>query len=150
MIVIVGHGPSVRNNALGSVIDSFETVIRLKRAATDPVHRGTRTDIICSRSADHEQPGVRFWLYPDCISDWVPYWKRHSRHPKPSTGTSAIFCAAEILKPEAIALIGFDNVLHPNPRHPNHTWGHDSPGEHSAVMGLGIRIIDLVKREQVC
>lgn len=146
MIVIVGHGPSVRNHALGSVIDSFETVIRLKTAATDPVHRGMKTDIICSRSAHHEQPGIVFWLYPDCVSpEWALYWKKHGRHPKPSTGASAIFCAAELLQPKSISLLGFDHVLHPNPKHPNHTWGHDSPGEHAAVMGLGIELIDLAR-----
>ena len=125
------------------MIDSFDTVIRLKTAVTDPLHRGMKTDVICSRHAKHEQPGARFWLYPDCASDWTPYWHKYSRHPKPSTGLSAIFCAAELLKPSAIALIGFDHVLHPNPEHPNHKWGHDSSGEHAAVMGLGIEIIDL-------
>jgi hypothetical protein len=145
VIVIVGHGPSVRNNTAGAVIDSFP-VVRLKQAQTDPVHRGMRTDYICSRAAHDERPGIPFWLHPDCIDGryWSAYWKRFSAR-KPSVGTCAVFCAAELLEPKEIGLIGFDNVLNPKRRHPDYTWGHDSTAEHAAVHGLGIRIINLAK-----
>lgn len=145
MLVIVGHGPSVRNNTLGAVIDSFP-VVRLKQAQTDPVHRGMRTDYICSRAAHDERAGIPFWLHPDCIDGerWRLYWKKFSSR-KPSMGTCAVFCAAELLAPKEIALIGFDFVLNPQKRHPDYTWGHDSTAENAAVMALGIKITDLSK-----
>lgn len=108
-----------------------------------------KTSVICSRSADHRKARTPFWQYPDCVSDWEPYWKSYARrfsdHKKPSTGTSAIFCAVELLGAKHISLIGFDHLLNPQSRHPDYTWGHDSNAEHAAVMGLGIEIVDLAR-----
>ena len=140
MLVIVGHGPSLRNNRFGPLIDSIGFVVRLKKAATDPVHRGVRTDVVCSRSADD----APHWLFPDCVSwDWRAHWKRHSRHPKPSTGASAVFAAFELRPQDEIVLAGCDYLMHPRARHPCPEWGHDSSGEHRAIMALGVRIIGI-------
>lgn len=141
-VVIVGRGPSLRNNSYGPTIDSIGFVIRLKKAMTDPVHLGLRTDIVCSRSGD-DRP---HWLYPDCIdaARWKAHFKKFSSHPKPSTGASACFCVAELLPHvDEIVLAGCDYLMHPNPRHPNHTWGHHSLGEHRAIHALGLTITDI-------
>lgn len=132
--MIVGHGPSLRNNSFGPLIDSVGFVVRLKTAATDPIHRGVRTDAICSRSADHTPD----WLFPECVTwDWLSHWKKHSRHPKPSTGCSAVFCVKQFMPDvKEIVLAGCDYLLRPNPKHPNPQFGHDSSGENAAIRAL--------------
>lgn len=141
LIAVVGRGPSLRNNKFGHLIDSIGFVVRLKRAATDPIHLGVRTDVVCSRSADH----APHWLFPDCVSwDWRAHWKKFSRHPKPSTGCSAVLCVPELLPAVTeVVLAGCDYLMHPDKRHPNCTWGHDSMGEHQAIMALGLKITDI-------
>lgn len=132
--MIVGRGPSLRNNRYGSLIDSVGFVVRLKKAATDPIHLGARTDVVCSRSMDHSPQ----WLFPDCVRwDWPAHWKKFSRHPKPSTGCSAVFCVREFM-PEVteIVLAGCDFLSRPKKIHPCNEWGHDSTGEHNAIKAL--------------
>ena len=139
-MVIVGRGPSLRNNRFGSAIDSVGFVIRLKKAVTDPIHLGVRKDVVCSRSEDHTPD----WLFPSCVTwDWWAHWKKHSRHPKPSTGCSAVFCVKELMpKVTEIVLAGCDYLLKPNPKHPNPSWGHDSTGENAAIRAL-FKITDI-------
>lgn len=58
--------------------------------------------------------------------------------------------AAFVLKPDEIALMGFDKVLHPEIKGnqegkwgDENKWGHSSAAEQKAIAGLGIKIVDL-------
>jgi len=70
--IIVGHGPSLEGQGLGEWIDSFDNVVRLKRAEylirTNPKDYGVKTDYLC---ASTEVLGCfktikvhEFWGYP--------------------------------------------------------------------------------------
>jgi hypothetical protein len=140
-VVIVGRSPSSEQGGLGSVIDSFDTVIRLKRAETDPVNRGMKTDVIFSRTPAHRREGVEFWFHPECMRLGVYEWNLLQPmiiQTKPSTGMCAILSTLYILKPLAIALVGFDFMLHPET-----LPGHDMHKEHELLKRLPCRFIDL-------
>jgi hypothetical protein len=142
--VIVGRSPSSEAGGLGQVIDSFETVIRLKRAETDPVNRGMRTDVICSRTPVHAREGVEFWLHPVCMGLGEYEWnllRPMIIQTKPSTGMCAILSALYIRKPLAIALVGFDFMLHPESMPA--PWNHDMHREHELLKRLPCKFIDL-------
>lgn len=149
--MIVGHGPSILSG-LGAVIDSHETVIRLKGCPTEPEeHFGTRTDILCARSHIFEKPGVKFWLADPLPGKWGDYYRQYGRY-KPSTGLCAVFCALEYLKPREISLIGFDRLLRDgpgwkwnDPPHVRRFVSHDGAAESACLQSLPVRIVDLVK-----
>lgn len=155
MLLIVGHGPSVLCG-LGGLIDQ-QTVVRLKHGKTKQQpseHFGTRTDYICGRSCFYEQKGVPFWHLPDS-SPWHDYYKKFNpKYWKPSHGLSAVFCAVDHMKPDRLALIGFDRVLYPHDDRsgkwnvldkPPHPWSHDQRAERECLYSLGIDIIDFSK-----
>lgn len=154
MLLIVGHGPSVLCG-LGGLIDQ-QTVVRLKEGLTKKMpaeHFGTRTDYLCARSGAYAKPGVPFWHLPDS-SPWHVYYKKFKpKYWKPSHGLSAVFCAIDNMKPERIALIGFDRILYTddqctgkwyNPRM-FERWQHDQRAENECLYSLGIDIIDFSK-----
>ena len=69
-VVIVGHGPSVREQPRGEDIDKH-TVVRLKncvRLLKDSMHYGKRTDIACASTetmeALHAVKAKQYWGYP--------------------------------------------------------------------------------------
>jgi len=69
-IVIVGHGPSLKGKGLGSEIDNFDLVVRLKAAHTvvGSEDYGSRVDVVCMSTevlglGAHIKPQM-FWLYP--------------------------------------------------------------------------------------
>lgn len=129
--------------------------MRLKDARTDSVHRGTRTDFICSRARRHEQAGIPFWQYPKKPKErgpqvanyarWTDYFRQFSTA-TPSTGLSAVFCAVEFLNPPSIALVGFDFLLNPKKAQEwTHVFGHDAVAENACLYSFGIPIIDLTE-----
>lgn len=144
--VVVGRSPSSEEGGLGSVIDSFDTVIRLKKAETDPVHRGMKTDVIFSRNPVHEQEGKKFWFHPNCMGLGVYEWnllQPMMLPTKPSTGMCAILSALYILKPTEIALIGFDFMLHPNRQTEWSNGAHNMKNEHELLKRLPCKFVDL-------
>lgn len=152
--MIVGHGPSVLSG-LGAVIDSYETVVRLKAAPIEPAeHFGTRTDIISARSHLYARHDVPFWYWHAVEDKWLPVYRKFGQA-KPSTGLCAIFCALEYLKPREIALIGFDQLLHGrtgkynDKGRPGFT-AHEGIPEMRCLQSLPVKIIDIVgEHEQV-
>lgn len=164
MLVIVGHGPSVLRG-FGPWIDQ-QTVVRLKDAPRpDAHHFGTRIDYQCASTPLWLHLGVPTWVLPNQkdrgryqtndhvrVSDgrWWDYFSYFAPNYKMSTGLRAIFCAAEFLAPEEIALIGFDNILRPwitGLTKWHHPAGmvktlHDYDAEHKAAHGLGIRLFE--------
>jgi hypothetical protein len=157
MLVIVGHGPSVLSG-LGSVIDSH-TVVRLKeglrvKPKPDPRHFGTRTDYLCGRSKIYEVGKTPFWHFND-PPEWMRYYASFNpRHPKPTSGLCAVFCAIDKVAPDEIGLIGFDRLLDPSDmksrkwheQRSRSMYGHDQRAEHEALMNLPLRIIDLARK----
>jgi hypothetical protein len=155
MLVIVGHGPSILTGR-GSVIDSMQ-VVRLKNGLAikpkpDPIHWGARTDFLCARSLVYRDDKYKekFWHFND-DPEWLSYFSRFEpRHPKPSTGLSAVFCAVE-RGYDDIALIGFDRLLNlddTKSRRWNEPsmysmYGHDQRAEHDCLKSLPIRITNL-------
>ena len=131
--MVIGHGPSIYSG-LGAVIDSM-VVVRLKRglASHDFTHWGSRTDYLCARSARYDHGAVPFWLLKD----------RYSQYPslsKPTTGLCAVLEVFERLKPEAVSVIGFDRLMHPERPDPPDTWlAHDKYAEHDLLMQLGVK-----------
>lgn len=139
------------------MIDSHETVVRLKSAQTDPPeHFGTRTSVICARSHLFERPGVEFWLCAGDIEDRLKNIFRKWSYAKPSTGLCAVYAAVEKLKPESIALIGFDQLLWGKPgkysdRHRTGFTAHDGRAEMECLKSLPVKVIDLVSEHvKVC
>lgn len=70
--IIVGHGPSIMGEEMGSLIDEFDTVIRLKRCQETlkhPENFGSKTDIVAGsltiagalRDIDADQ----YWVFVD-------------------------------------------------------------------------------------
>src|SRR6187551_3351838 len=139
-MVIVGHGPSILTGR-GSVIDSFDLVVRLKHPPltdAETHHWGARTDVICARSLVYKPKQGVFWHFND-PKKWVDYFREFSPA-KPSTGLCAVFCAVDRGYTD-IALIGFDAVL--NPVKESGKWNgcpfvHDKTAEHRALLGLNI------------
>ncbi len=149
--MIVGHGPSVLSG-LGSVIDSHETVVRLKECKTDAEHFGTRTDYLCARSNIFEKPVVPFWLFPVIQGKWLPVYRKFGTA-KPSTGLCAVFCVLEYLNPPEIALIGYDQLLHGkagkyNDRMRTGFTAHDGNAEAKCLASLPVKIIDLAREHE--
>ncbi len=131
------------------MIDSYKTVVRLKGGFKDPPeHFGTRTDVICARSHLFEIPGAAFWYCAGDIEDRLKRCLSKWSYAKPSTGLCAIYCAVEFLKPESIALIGFDLLLHGKPGKYNDMRrtgfsAHDARAEGECLRSLPVRIVDL-------
>jgi hypothetical protein len=145
-LVIVGRSPSSESGGMGQVIDSFDTVIRLKRAETDPVNRGMKTDVIFSKTMAHRREGVGFWFHPNCIGLGVYEWNLLQPmmiQTKPSTGLCAILSALFILKPVEMALIGFDAMLHPDQQNDWSFGSHNMRNEHEMLKRLPCRFVDL-------
>jgi len=156
VIVIVGHGPSILCG-LGPFIDK-QTVVRLKdglnlKPKPDYFHWGTRTDYLCARSLIYrdEKSSTPFWHFND-PKKWMDYYATFNpRHPKPSTGLSAVFMAIDRIKPEEIALIGFDRLLNLNDttsrkwndQKMESLYAHDQRAEHECLMSLPVKIRDL-------
>jgi hypothetical protein len=74
-IVIVGHGPSMLEKERGSIIDSFDTVIRQKGIGMQemrnrPQHFGARTNILCGSATIRQQ------LQAAC-EKWIFFDSRH-------------------------------------------------------------------------
>jgi hypothetical protein len=146
LVTIVGHGPSVR----GAVADD-SVVVRLKDAK--PLW-GTRTDFICARAPSFARRGVPFWHFAGELErKWTDYFHTFDPRiyfkpgvPKPSTGLCAVFCAVEFLKPDQIALIGFDAWFGGTDLKWNETKApgkpHDFPAELRCARSLA-RIINL-------
>lgn len=70
--IIVGHGPSMLMEEMGEHIDSFDTVIRLKRCQNtleQPEFYGTRTDIVCGSltiaGGLREIDAPEYWIFTD-------------------------------------------------------------------------------------
>lgn len=136
--VIVGHGPSIYSG-LGALIDTM-TVVRLKRGlheTCDPHHWGRRTDYLCARSPRFDHGLFPFWRLKDQYSGYAG-------PKKPTTGLCAVLEVVERLRPQEIALIGFDRLLYPHHPDAQSEWlGHDKFAEHACLMALPVRIIDL-------
>lgn len=69
-VIIVGHGPSLIGKGLGSVIDNYDLVVRLKGCVSvlGTPDYGSRCDVLCMSTevlglAKNTKPEV-FWLYP--------------------------------------------------------------------------------------
>jgi hypothetical protein len=75
---------------------------------------------------------------------WDAYFKtfKPKKHPDPSSGTCAAFCAIERWQPEEIGLIGMDWVLDGNKE-----WFHDARAELECLQSL-VKIVDLRERGQ--
>jgi hypothetical protein len=136
-VVVVGHGPSATTLFLAQAIDAFDVVVRMKRAETDPVHRGLRTDyIVTSEYWARVTPHTAPWLAYD-EQRWGKYFSQYSSK-EPSTGLRAVFCAVE--RWADVSVVGFDDVFRP-PRKKRTSWGHDSAGERAALESLGVKEI---------
>ena len=147
MIVIVGGGPSARNNDLGVLIDR-QYVVRMKHAARDRVHRGMRMDAYFSRGYSAKKEGFDFWFFPKRpphpegadSAYWLDFYRQFSKYGKPSSGLCALFCAAEFFPGSEVGLIGYDNVLDNTPFR---SGPHDSGGEWACVQALPLTLFDL-------
>jgi hypothetical protein len=132
-VIVVGHGPSVLTGR-GSLIDSFDVVVRLKRGVTTPQeHWGSRTDFICARSPRFDHGRFPFWLTEISFGSAV----------KPTTGLCAVLEAKRRLDPHTITVIGFDRLMHPEVPDPPHTWlAHDKWAEHRLLVSLGVKELE--------
>jgi hypothetical protein len=83
---------------------------------------------------------------PSLKNVWQADWKRWDKyfqtfkpkkHPDPSSGTCAAFCAIERWNPKEIGIIGMDWVLDGNKE-----WFHDARAERECLESL-VKIIDL-------
>lgn len=69
-IVIVGHGPSLKNAGLGAHIDSFDKVVRLKGSGSviETPDYGSRTDAVCASTEVmgnfFKIEANEYWAYP--------------------------------------------------------------------------------------
>lgn len=161
MLVIVGHGTSILRAKIGKWLDD-QTVVRLKNAPMgEPEIWGTRTDYICTRKEywiGERKPSVEHWMFMRgkdspgrrfCDLDRWTNWYACYSGMKPSHGLCAAMCAVEFLNPDAIGVIGFDSMMHPDVkeqgkynRQPG-AWFHDRHAEAKALYDLGPRIINL-------
>ena len=135
-MIVVGHGPSLVGAGLGSKIDSYDKVVRMKLGPkADPVDYGKRIDMLV---ASTEVPGcfiegVENYAYPKKgwfqekplndlgFSVTVPInlcnmwnaWFRGlgAKHPNFSTGMAAIIISAHVYRPKEIVLAGFDTMM---------------------------------------
>ncbi len=130
-VIVIGHGPSVFTGR-GSVIDSFDAVIRLKRGLINPDKDwGSRTDYLCARHPRFDHGHYPFWLLEPPANYTAA---------KPTTGLCAVVAAMERLRPASITVIGFDRIMHPQRPDPPNTWlGHNKWAEHEYLKALGVQ-----------
>lgn len=78
-LVVVGNGPSLLESGLGSVIDSFATVVRFNEYRTEPPfdqHVGTKTDIwfACGNyqnTKEHAESRKITWRHPSLVREII-------------------------------------------------------------------------------
>ena len=135
-ICIVGHGPSTEGRGLGSIIDSYDIVIRMVECGfQNEKDYGKKYNIgiftagislLWSKTSERI-PSDMYWRitrslqYEQDTFDWkrgrlvrilrktIREWVGKKYYC--SRGMSAIIGSIELLEPEEIALVGFDTVL---------------------------------------
>jgi len=151
--MIVVEGTSIRQPC--SWVDlrgEGHTVVSSKRPSPN-------TDYLCCRDINWRKPNYKHipfmcykWMRPNKgrvpsmenvwkadHKRWDAYFKSFhpKKHPDPSSGTCAAFCAIERWNPKEIGLIGLDWVVDGNS-----TWFHDARVELECLKSL-VKIIDL-------
>jgi hypothetical protein len=86
-VVIVGHGPSLKGSGLGSEIDKFKWVVRLKNCSmllAEAHDYGRKTDVMCSSTevlpVIAKVKAKEYWGYPKkghYSENRVTWLKRH-------------------------------------------------------------------------
>lgn len=136
------------------MIDSYETVVRLKRGLTQdqpPEHFGTRTDVICARSHLFDT-SLPFWHFSGDIEERARRIYGKYGQAKISTGLGAVFCALERGFTE-VALIGYDQLMYGkagkyNDKARTGFTAHDGKAEMECLKALPVKVIDLVREHE--
>jgi len=140
MIVIVGHGPSMKGSKLGKVIDSYDCpIVRFNgfMHGCGVEDRGERVDYLCTTTYQFRRftndgviPNIEVWvfnsndyfkyvdlydgpLYKADLEKWLEVYRElRSRKTlnKFCRGMAAIIIAVERLNVKKMLLFGFDNL----------------------------------------
>lgn len=121
-IVVVGNGPSIIRNSWGSLIDSFDIVVRFNAAKIVPEHTGTKTSIHILTAGSlkpHHDGAVRGIVYNHTLQRWLrPMPCVHCLEIKaenafavrPTSGLVTIAWLVDKYPENEIRIVGFDGI----------------------------------------
>lgn len=97
-VIIVGHAPSMLLEEMGELIDSYDTVIRLKncqQTLSKPLFYGTKTDIIGGSLTIagnlRDLPSDKFWVWTDSRHEAWEWEERANALPQIFRGKGEVF-----------------------------------------------------------